>query len=279
MGVVGLVGKELGIRGGGGGAVADVHEAGALAAGVGERSGGGTILIESSGIGFEVETGVVGEGGGFVVAVEDGGRGGGGRGPDTRDVAVSGSEGLGGVKVKIKVLEHPAVAILKFGDPVFFAVAGVGELFGGAGGGVLADRGTNVLHKGEFGEAADLGGVGDDGDDDGAGVGVRSEVVGDVGAKGEGVGVAGGRGGGGGGDGVGTGGNGLVGGGVGVRSGERVRVSGETSGGEGVAPGVGAEGVRSGVGSDGGDGGGGGGGGGGRRGGCGRGCVGGGGGF
>ena len=99
-----MIGKELGIRGGGGGAVADVHEAGVLAAGVGERSGGGAVLIESSGVGFEVETGVVGEGGGFVVAVEDGGGGGGVGGPDAGDVAVGGSEGPGGVKVKIKVL-------------------------------------------------------------------------------------------------------------------------------------------------------------------------------
>lgn len=183
MSVVGLVGKELGIRGGGGSAVTDVHEAGVLAAGIGERGGGGAVLIESGGVGFEVETGVVRESGGFVVTVEDGGGGGGVGGPDTRDVAVSGSEGPGGVKVKIKVLEHPAVAILKFGDPVFFAVAGVGELFGGAGGRVLADRGADVLHKGEFGEAADLGGVGDDGDDDGAGVGISGEVGVDAGPE------------------------------------------------------------------------------------------------
>ena len=36
MGVVGLVGKELGIRGGGGDAVTDVHEAGVLTVRIGE---------------------------------------------------------------------------------------------------------------------------------------------------------------------------------------------------------------------------------------------------
>ena len=125
--------------------------------------------------------------------------------------------------VKVEVLGHPAVAVGEFGDPIAFAVAGVGEAGSIIDGGTLADVGSHFLHVADAVKGGDIGRVGDDRDGDGVSVGAGGERGVDFGSEGEIVSVGGaGRGAGVGGGAVGGnlgstrlgGGDGLVGGAI-----------------------------------------------------------------